>query len=852
MPDGTDNTRDTFLFVPHTHWEGAVFKTREQYLEMGLPIILRALRLLKKHPDYRFTLDQVCYVEPFLRRYPEERDAFQRFVDEGRLAIVGGTDTMLDCNIPGGESYARQMLYGKGFFRRELGVNVTTGWNLDTFGHHAQMPQLLKLAGYKSYWFARGVASMNHPSEFLWEGIDGTRIPAFWVPHSYAITYGSPDDPAEFARFMEERFAMLDGFTRGEGRVGLAGADVCKPEEHVPNQVIEYNKRPHRPFDLTLAVPAGYEAIVDERVEERPVVTGEMNPIFQGAYSSRIELKQAVRDLENQLTTAEKLGVMLNSMGEDVDAETLWPAWEPMLFNQAHDIMAGVLTDHVYQDTVEGFDHAARLADSELHTRLDNLASRIDTQGEGVPLIVFNPLSWRRDDLAIANVGFTDDDVFDLRLLGPDGDDVPFQIMDSEQSDSGSLVHVKIAFVARDIPPIGYATFRLLPLETTSTTESVGVTESDAVLENEYYRLDIDPGSGAITGLLVKDSNWAALSGAGNVVTMEEDHGDLWELYRNLDAGSRVAMTDRHPAPESDRATFSNEQSSEQGTLRRGSVVSEFEITRALGETGEIRTRVTLYAGLRRIEVRTDILNNEKFVRYRALFPTTIRSETSDHEIPFGAIERPDGIEFPAQNWIDYSDGNHGLALLNRGLPGNNVADGTMMLSLMRSTSIVAYGFGGGYEPGMSSDTGYELGKKLGFDYALVPHAGDWRDASVYRDGLKFNNPLMVRTAACRPGVLPSSWGFLEISHPNVVVSALKPGENGGVVLRLYEAEGKPARTVRITPAVRIDGVVEVNLIEDHIGEIEVVDNTVVFDLEPHEIKTIRFDLQDAPQITTG
>lgn len=63
--------RETFFFIPHTHWEGAVFKTREQYLEMGLPIILRALRLLKKHPHYRFVLDQVCYVKPFLERYPE-------------------------------------------------------------------------------------------------------------------------------------------------------------------------------------------------------------------------------------------------------------------------------------------------------------------------------------------------------------------------------------------------------------------------------------------------------------------------------------------------------------------------------------------------------------------------------------------------------------------------------------------------------------------------------------------------------------------------------------------------------------------------------------------------------------
>ena len=85
MHKDTDDAKDTFFFIPHTHWEGAVFKTREQYLEMGLPNILRALRLLKMYPNYRFALDQACYVEPFLQRYPEEEAAFRKFVEEGRL-----------------------------------------------------------------------------------------------------------------------------------------------------------------------------------------------------------------------------------------------------------------------------------------------------------------------------------------------------------------------------------------------------------------------------------------------------------------------------------------------------------------------------------------------------------------------------------------------------------------------------------------------------------------------------------------------------------------------------------------------------------------------------------------------
>src|SRR3989449_9521639 len=107
--------KPTLWIIPHTHWEGAVFKTREEYLEIGLPHILTALNLLRTHPDYRFVLDQVAYVKPFLERYPEEAPEFRKFVSEGRLEIVGADDVMLDVNIPSGESWVRQALYGKGY-----------------------------------------------------------------------------------------------------------------------------------------------------------------------------------------------------------------------------------------------------------------------------------------------------------------------------------------------------------------------------------------------------------------------------------------------------------------------------------------------------------------------------------------------------------------------------------------------------------------------------------------------------------------------------------------------------------------------------------------------------------------
>ena len=100
------------------------------------------------------------------------------------------------------------------------------------------------------------------------------------------------------------------------------------------------------PLQIRIAVPTDYEQVVAAR-PERPVIKGELNPIFQGIYSSRIELKQWTRELERLLTTAEGLGAISNLLGVPTDDEAVWSAWEPVLFNQAHDLASGVMTDRV-------------------------------------------------------------------------------------------------------------------------------------------------------------------------------------------------------------------------------------------------------------------------------------------------------------------------------------------------------------------------------------------------------------------------------------------------------------------------------------------------------------------------
>ncbi|HTS70559.1 MAG TPA: glycoside hydrolase family 38 C-terminal domain-containing protein [Terriglobia bacterium] len=847
------SSKDILWIIPHTHWEGAVFKTREEFLQMGLVNISVALRLLREHPEYRFVLDQVAYVRPYLERYPENAAEFRRFVKEGRLQLTGGTDIMPDINMPAGEDFVRQMLYGKGYYRDELGVEVTVGWNLDTFGHNAQMPQILKLGGYKSYWFFRGVSSLNTPSEFMWQGIDGTQIPAFWLPFGYAQFYDAPSNLTEFERFARERFGMLTPFARGHDRVALEGADVSEPEGQLPGMVRKFNQIPDKPFTLKFGVPTDFEAAVAKR-PDHPVVKGDLNPIFQGIYSSRIELKQWMRKMEGWLASAERLEAMASWLGASLDREQLMRAWEPVLFNQTHDLASGVMVDKVYDDVLRGYNYSQQTADGIVQASVDHITSKIDTRGEGYPVVVFNTLGWPRTDVADTDVELTEGGLTDLFLLDSEGKTVPVQLSDVTRYSDGGIRHAQLTFVARDIPALGYAVYRMVPKAATGVSRdetldrhpwgtSSAAQQDQGSIENEFYRATFSLWTGEMTSLIDKATGWEALRASGNVVAQEQDGGDLWQLYGILNGGRNIAMTRPIPLPDRTRSKFSSEWWGGSGNTSDGPVYAEYSVTHPFG-SGSFSTRVRLYRGVRRVDIETQILNNDAHVRYRALFPTTVKDGKRTDEIPFGAIERPETQEFPAQNWIDYSDSAHGVALLNCAMPGNNVSEGTLMLSLLRSAAITAYGFGGGYEPGVTSDSGLELGRTLTLHYAVIPHSGGWAEAGVPRAGWEINNPLIVRKVSGHAGNLPPRWGWLDISAANVNLSALKPGRDGSVVVRVYEAAGRPTTGVSISLHAEISSVQETNLLEDAGAELPVNKNSFQFDLHPYEIKTFKLRLR--------
>jgi alpha-mannosidase len=487
--------------LPHTHYDAEVFLIERETLEIGYTNLIGALKLLREEPSFRFALDQTCYIEPFLKTYPEEKDFLQKMIDEGRLEIVGGMHSMPDENIPSGESYIRNVIYAKQSIEREFNVDVRGGWPIDTFGHHPQIPQLMVKSGFDYAAFQR-LMKRGSPSEFWWQGLDGTRLFCHWMQISYAAFVGMPSNLYEFTKAANQRIKRLEEHAVASDLVAPDGADIMPVEPHLVKMVEAYNKSQDR-YELIFATPSECMNAI-KASGNFPTVTEDLNPAFQGTYSARIDVKKWNRKLENLLVNAEKFDSVAQRYGAGSQVGQIWDAWRGVLFNQAHDIICGAHIDPVFEHTIDRFKYSETVAEACLETSLKNLTDQIDTRGIGIPLVVFNPLGWERSDVVECTVAFSEADTYELAVLDAPGNPMACDILQAERYDNGSLRRARVLFIARDVPAFGYQVFRI--------TKSQGTAPSAVILLAASFGLSWIRG-----GWRMPSSGWSSTFGMGSL-----------------------------------------------------------------------------------------------------------------------------------------------------------------------------------------------------------------------------------------------------------------------------------------------------------------------------------------------
>jgi len=816
--------------VPHSHIDVEWYWDHATALRWSADIFMKALDLMRRDPDFRFSQDQVALIRPFYEGLgPADRAFFREMVDQGRFGIVGGMYVQPEVAEPRGESLVRQILVGKQWLASELGADVEVGWMIDTFGQISQLPQVLAKSGFRYYAFGRDIpAGMNaddFPSDFWHESPDGSRV----LTHLFPATYGGPWHLEKVLRRSTTRHMLVP-----------YGCDVTRPEETSAAMIAKVRKQleelgaTDQVEQLRVSTAPDYFRAVEAEADALPVLTCDFNPPLQlqdlrGLYTQRHRLKQLNRAAEEAMLAAEVACSAAMARGRAYPKEAFDRLWPNLLHVQFHDIIGGSHHDPVYRSAMRRLgavhDEAQTLARDAVRTVAG--ASAGDSPKGGLWLYVFNMLSEMRTELCELALNEGEDAP---AVLDDAGRAVPSRVVD----DAGGGRRVE--FVAENVPAVGGKSYRMAARTGEGAGGKSRGRSGETAIENDFFRVSWDPGTGGLTQIHDKRSGCAVLDpsvGHGNeLIAVVEGNPDAEGMLDLTDTSFRS----RDYTPDAIDVETSDIHV---GVVIRG----PFKDCRRVQE-------VLLYDALPRIDFRTtlaDFAGGNVFVKVS--FPLSLDWSRAriDYETAFATTTRPEGY-YACQNWVDCSDGGSGAALLNRGTPGYWVGGGRLEMGLLRSLAdYTRYReralerTGGDFTRGEFAEYEHSACSALlrehgthEFHYSLYPHEGDWRESGVVSAGRSVNAPLIaVRTRGAGEAT------SLFSAPPEFAVAAIKAAESGrGLVVRGYETTGR-ARTVRLTLPDWAGRASVTDLLENEVRELAVEDGSVTVPSRPHEIITL-------------
>ncbi len=589
------------------------------------------------------------------------------------------------------------------------------------------------------------------------------------------------------------------------------------PKVHVgdgPVHVISSNAE-QMFLDITPAEAAGL-----------PRYTGEMELTNHsaGSLTSQAYQKRWLRKEELLAEAAEEASVTAEWLhARPYPLTRLNDAWALVMGGQFHDIAAGTATPKAYEfawnDDVIAMNQFAGV----LENATQGVGAVLNTQTQGVPVVVFNPLNIDREDVVEANVDFPGGIPAAVHVTGPDGREVPAQI-------SGG----KVLFVAH-VSSVGYAVFDLQPGEGASTSSSLRVSENS--LENETYRVTLNA-DGDIASIFDKSIGKELLAAPARLA-ISYDNPQQWPAW-NMDWDQEQA------APKAYVGGAAKIRVVENGPVRVA-----VEIKRETsGSTFTQTIRLSAGDAGKRVEFANAIDWNTKQSNLKAVFPLTASNHVATYNWDIGTIDRntaePKKFEVPSHQWIDLTDmsGSFGATLLTDCKNGSDKPNhNTIRLTLIRTPGVR-----GGYHDQATQDIGHHQ-----FVYGIAGHAGGWRESGTDWQGQRLNAPLIAFSTSKHDGTLGREFSLLKVSSPRIRVLALKKAElSDEVIVRLVELDGRPQPDVRVSFAAPVVSAREVNGQEQPRGEASVEGGALVTSFTAYQPRTFALRLAAATATAPG
>jgi alpha-mannosidase len=744
-----------------------------------------------------------CHNEAILYRWVEEFEPslfarIRALVRKGRWNILGGWYLQPDCNMPSGESFVRQILLGKRYFREKFGVDVRTGANLDPFGHGRGLVQILARCGYDSYVFCRPDRNfLELPAEdFLWIGFDGSEIRAVRVEAHYNSSEGG-------ARAKVEKW--LDGHSGDRPTILLWGiGDHGGGASRRDLDELQALMAARPEAGIRHSTAEAYFADLAGSGVPFPHVARDLNPWAVGCYTTMARVKRKHRELENELFSAEKMAsaAAFQGLAEYPSAE-LGDALRDLLFAEFHDILPGSAIGPAEEGAVRLLDHGLEIASRVKGRAFFALAAGEPPAAEGeIPIFVHNPHPFRVRTVVECEFEEHEPNVrggYLLPRIMGEGRPLPCQ-PEKELSNLSLEWRKKVVFEAELEPGrLNRFSCRLERIEAAPAPRTE-IVDGALRFANGELEVAIDAATGLVDRFRIKGRDYLG-AGAFRPVVLA-DNADPWGMgvRRFRDEAGAFELLDAEAA-----AKFSG---------IAGGALSPVRVI----EDGEVRTVVEALFGYSRsfmvltytlpkkgteVGLEARVFWNEKDRMLKLALPTLLPPAVYIGQVAYGVQELPGcGDEAVSQKWcaVVSREANAALTVINDATYGSDYAGGELRLSLLRSPAHAADP--GGPPPMLRQDRlipRIDQGEQV-FRFWINAGPADERLEAVDREALvRSEKPYVL--AYFPPGRGKKAKPFVVVGDPAVRLAAAKKAERGPeLILRLFEPTGRPRTTTVALP----------------------------------------------------
>ena len=833
----------TFFLISNTHldtqWNWDVKTTISQYIKNTL---VDNMALMAKYPYFRLNYEGAIKYMWMKEYYPTEFEQMKQYVQNGQWHVSGMSMDATDVMMSSAESILHSMLYANRFYQKEFGVRG--GYDVmlpDCFGFSYALPSLMHHAGQKGFHSQKlswGSAAYNSLPHFgVWQGVDGSKVYALYKPGAYDahedwnkdLTNDSEILSKINANISESGIPIAVKYVGSRGdRGGSLQDNPDKEGENTPYW-LNYNvQKQDGEIKVRLASPDEFfQYLADHDNGQYKVWNSElpMKTHGVGSYTSWGALKLWNRKNELLADAAEKASSLAMWLGvRDYPSEQLKDAWIRTIWQQHHDGLTGTSILSANDYSYNEYYLANRAFAQELSTSAGATIQMMDTETEGTPIVVYNPLSHERTDIVEGSVYCrTYQNV--VRVLDPDGNEVLSQVTGYD------LPTRSLHFIfAATVPSLGYAVYEARPGEKSTLTSDLSFESGTPTkISNGRYRVSVN-GNGDISNLYDL-KNTRNLINSSIRQQLIYDHEDTWPAWE-------VSYTDVCRTPSSYVSKNVEMKLVEDGPLRKS-----LKVTRQQEGSTFVQ-----YIRMNAVNDRVECVNEVDWQTYERMlkvnFSFPYSNDYDTYDISLGTIKRgirsSNEYEVCGHQWADHSSkaNTYGVTILSDCKYGwDKPSEKALRLTLLRTPSCKNY----------SHQANMDLGPNK-FTYALLPHEGGWSEQTQMQAG-QLNQPLVAFVAPKHAGALGRRIAFASLSTDKVAIKAVKKAEDTDeLIVRVYEWTGEDQEDVRLSFPASVISAREVNGIEEDIdnGQCSIVNGQLSFNIGHYQPKTFAIKLESS------